>query len=201
MDLVMRGTAIMNRARQGEDLSEARRLFQEAIRLDANMAAAWEGLAGTFFLNSRFSPSREEDLRQAGEAVKRALALDPVLGEEKTLRGGFAERPLVGRSGELGGEAPVTERGDNQPAARVGGIRLGMAGRAERHQAVAIEVRAPLGALDDVVDLEGAPRHHGCALTPLGGSAGQALAQGFRRVGSGAARQLSPSDHSSTPKS
>jgi hypothetical protein len=32
-----------------------------------------------------------------------------------------------------------------------------MAWRAERHQAVEIEVRAPLRALDDVVDLEGAP--------------------------------------------
>jgi peptidoglycan/LPS O-acetylase OafA/YrhL len=34
---------------------------------------------------------------------------------------------------------------------------LGMAWRAERHQAVEIEVRARLSALDDVVDLEGAP--------------------------------------------
>ncbi|PJG51726.1 guanylate cyclase [Bradyrhizobium forestalis] len=77
MDLVMRGTAIINRARQGEDVSEARRLFQEAIRLDANVAPAWVGLGGTLLSNSRFSRSREEDLRQAGEAVDRALALDP----------------------------------------------------------------------------------------------------------------------------
>jgi len=34
---------------------------------------------------------------------------------------------------------------------------LRMAGRTERHQAVEIEVRAPLGALDDLVGLEGAP--------------------------------------------
>jgi len=46
-------------------------------------------------------------------------------------------------------KAPVAEQGDDQPAARVGSIRLGMAGRAERQQAVEIEVRAPLGALDD----------------------------------------------------
>ena len=31
---------------------------------------------------------------------------------------------------------------------------MGVARRTERHQAVEIEVRAPLGALDDVVDLE-----------------------------------------------
>jgi hypothetical protein len=51
---------------------------------------------------------------------------------------------------------------------RARGIRLGMAGRAERHQAVEIEVRAPLGALDDVVDLEGAPAATG--LGPLAGA-------------------------------
>jgi hypothetical protein len=38
------------------------------------------------------------------------------------------------------------------------GIRLRMARRTERDQAVEIEVRATLGALGDVVDLEGAPR-------------------------------------------
>jgi hypothetical protein len=38
-----------------------------------------------------------------------------------------------------------------------------MAGRAECDQAVEIEVRAPLGALDDVVDLEGAPAATGLA--------------------------------------
>ncbi len=61
-----------------------------------------------------------------------------------------ADRPLISPSGDLGGEAPVAERGDDQPAAGVGGIRLGMARRTERDQAVEIEVRAPLGALDDV---------------------------------------------------
>ena len=71
--------------------------------------------------------------------------------------------PLVSASGDLGGEAPVSERGDNQAAARVGGIRLRMTWRTERHQAVEIEVRAPLGALDDVVDLEGAPAATGVA--------------------------------------
>jgi hypothetical protein len=38
-----------------------------------------------------------------------------------------------------------------------------MAWRTERDQAVEIEVRAPLGALDDVVDLEGAPAPTGLA--------------------------------------
>jgi hypothetical protein len=59
----------------------------------------------------------------------------------------------ISPSGDLGGEAPVAERGDDQPAPCVGSIRLGMARGTKRHQAVEIEVRAPLGALDDVVDL------------------------------------------------
>ena len=69
-----------------------------------------------------------------------------------------ADRPLISPAGDLDGEAPLAEGGDDQPAACVGGVCLGMAWRAEHHQPVEVEVRAPLGALDDVVDLEGAPR-------------------------------------------
>ena len=47
-------------------------------------------------------------------------------------------------------KAPVAEQGDDQPAARVGSIRLGMAGRAERQQAVEIEVRAPWARLTTI---------------------------------------------------
>jgi hypothetical protein len=61
--------------------------------------------------------------------------------------------PLVSPSGDLDGQAPGAERPDDQATACVGGIRLGMARRAERHQVVEIKVRAPLGALDDVVEL------------------------------------------------
>jgi hypothetical protein len=61
--------------------------------------------------------------------------------------------PLVGASDHGGGESPSAEWSDDEPTARVGGIRLDMAGRTERHEPVEIEVRAPLGALDDVVDL------------------------------------------------
>jgi hypothetical protein len=44
-----------------------------------------------------------------------------------------ADGPLVSPSRDLDGEAPVAERDDDQPAAGVGGIRLGMAWRTERH--------------------------------------------------------------------
>src|SRR5258708_16096643 len=38
-----------------------------------------------------------------------------------------ADRPLISPSDHLDGEVPGAARGDDQPAARVGGIRLGMA--------------------------------------------------------------------------
>src|SRR5713226_3257084 len=79
------------------------------------------------------------------------------------------DRPLISPSGDLEGEVPLAERTDDEPAPRVGGIGLGVARGAEHHQAVEIEVRAPLGALDDVVDLEGAPAATGLA-PPTGAS-------------------------------
>src|ERR1700730_9843327 len=47
---------------------------------------------------------------------------------------------------ELEDEPTATGRHHDQPTARVGGIRLRMTWRTERHQPVEIEVRAPLGA-------------------------------------------------------
>jgi hypothetical protein len=48
--------------------------------------------------------------------------------------------------GHLDGEAPVAERGDDQPAVRVRSIRLRMASGAERDPG-GRDRRAPLGAL------------------------------------------------------
>jgi hypothetical protein len=57
---------------------------------------------------------------------------------------------------------------DDQVATRVGGIGPDVTGRAERQHAVELEVRAPLGALDEVVGLEGAPAATG--LVPPAGA-------------------------------
>jgi hypothetical protein len=51
-------------------------------------------------------------------------------------------------------EAPGNQRGDDEPALGESGVHLGVAGAAERDQAVAVEVRAALGALPDVMHLE-----------------------------------------------
>jgi hypothetical protein len=72
--------------------------------------------------------------------------------QHRPLRAG---RPLVGPPGDGEGESPPAKRGDHQPAAHVGGIRLRVTRRAERHQAVEIEVRAALGAFDRMVQIPG----------------------------------------------
>jgi len=64
------------------------------------------------------------------------------------------DRPLVTAPDDGEREAAVTERHDHQPAPHVGSIRLRMARRTERDKAVEIEVRAALGALDDVVGVQ-----------------------------------------------
>jgi hypothetical protein len=51
-------------------------------------------------------------------------------------------------------EAPGNQRGDDEPALGESGVHLGVAGAAEHEQAVAVEVRAALGALPDVMHLE-----------------------------------------------
>jgi hypothetical protein len=62
------------------------------------------------------------------------------------------DRPLISPADDLADETAVAVWGDDQPAACIRGIGLGMTPGTERHQPVEIEVRAPLGALDDVVD-------------------------------------------------
>ncbi len=62
-------------------------------------------------------------------------------------------------------EPAVPERRDDEPTLAEGNVRLGVTGSAERDQAVAIEVRAPLGALPDVMHLE-AVRGEAAALAP-----------------------------------
>src|SRR5260370_20965116 len=65
-----------------------------------------------------------------------------------------ADRPLVGPVDDGTLKPPGTQRGDNEAAALKRGIRLGVAGAAEGDQAVAVEVRAAVGALPDVMHLE-----------------------------------------------
>ena len=99
------------------------------------------------------------------------LVLDPEDADGCRLR---ACRPLVGPSGDLERELARPQQRDHQPAPQVRRVRLHVAGATDRHQPVKIEVRAPLGALDDVVDLEAAPAAT-CLAPPAGASASTEL--------------------------
>ena len=77
------------------------------------------------------------------------LVVDPELAPAATfLR---PDRPLVGPSDHRECELALPQRRDHQPTPPVGGICLRVARRTERDQAVQVEVRAALGALDDVI--------------------------------------------------
>jgi len=91
--------------------------------------------------------------------------IDPVTDELVRARSSSrcllrAGRPFVVTSHNRGAEPPSTKWGNHQPAARVRRIGLRMAWGTERHQAVEIEVRAALGALDDLVDVQPRAEEH-----------------------------------------
>jgi hypothetical protein len=116
----------------------------------------------------RLPASRAHGLRRGLRGTKNPSRILNPGGVSRRLG---AARPPISPTGDLAGEAPVADRGDDQAAARVGGIRLGMARRTEgppdgRDRSPS---RPGLGALDDVVDLEGAPAATG--LAPPAGAA------------------------------
>ena len=60
------------------DVAEARRLFEQAVRLDPGLAGAWAGLASAWWLEARegrVDPAL--GARHVRDAAERALALDP----------------------------------------------------------------------------------------------------------------------------
>ena len=66
----------MRRARQND---EAREMFQRAIDLDPNYAAAYAALGGTHFdaVVSGWTEFRDEEVEHAETLAQKALALDP----------------------------------------------------------------------------------------------------------------------------
>jgi TolB-like protein/DNA-binding winged helix-turn-helix (wHTH) protein/tetratricopeptide (TPR) repeat protein len=77
LDLLSRARASLRWAAQGSDLKEAVQLLEDAVRRDPGLAEAWGLLARAYSDEIRFSPTREHDLKRAGEAAERALALAP----------------------------------------------------------------------------------------------------------------------------
>jgi tetratricopeptide (TPR) repeat protein len=65
-----------------DDLEHARRYFEEALAVDPDIARAWSGLAGVYWIETATAGVPEAvALPRIREAAERALALDPTLGE------------------------------------------------------------------------------------------------------------------------
>jgi adenylate cyclase len=77
VDLMVRAKALLLRTPRGQELSEVRALFREALRRDESLAGAWSGLSFTYLRNLRFSVTPGQDLAHAAEAAERAVAIDP----------------------------------------------------------------------------------------------------------------------------
>ena len=78
-ELVIQANHLIHRHHR-EDTHEARRLLEQALRLDENYATAWEMLGLTHWtdaINEGWSDSREASLARALEANDRALTIDP----------------------------------------------------------------------------------------------------------------------------
>ena len=83
-DFYLRGRKLFQKwTRQSGE--SARRMFERAIELDSNFAAAWAGLATT--LVHLFRWGSDPDLKNAHKASDRALKLDPDLAEAHVARG------------------------------------------------------------------------------------------------------------------
>jgi TolB-like protein/Flp pilus assembly protein TadD len=70
-ELTLRGRFLFNRRAEG-DLQRALELFQQAVEIDPNNAAAWVGMSPLYLW--LFDPPREDDTMMA---LDRALALEP----------------------------------------------------------------------------------------------------------------------------
>jgi TolB-like protein/Flp pilus assembly protein TadD len=86
-DAYLRGKQLLA-TRRTEDIEAATRQFQRTVELDTNFALAWVGVADSFDLLANYTNQDSEafmGIRQ--EAVDRALALQPDLGEAYTSLG------------------------------------------------------------------------------------------------------------------
>src|SRR5258708_38276769 len=95
----------------------------------------------------RIGEGENEGPRRVGADSSRASPKSPHTSVRVLSRGAGLDRrldrPLISTAPDVADEAPVAERGDDQAAAREGGMRSGIAGRTECHQPAEIGVRAP----------------------------------------------------------
>jgi eukaryotic-like serine/threonine-protein kinase len=78
--------------RTGDDLEKAIALFNQAVELDPEYAAAYAGLANSYSLLERYAGKRYVEVRRkARDTARRALFLDPYLPDAHVAHGSFLE--------------------------------------------------------------------------------------------------------------
>ena len=77
LELLAQARALLRWSGKGSSVAQARRLVEEALRIDPGVAELWGALAYTYLAEVRFSASHEAWLQRAEQAVQRALALKP----------------------------------------------------------------------------------------------------------------------------
>lgn len=88
-DLRMRGMSLYFASSTPEHSQEARRYLEEAVRRDSQSAEAWGWLAEVVISQylRRWNNAGKEELREADEAVRMALAIDPDLAQAHLANG------------------------------------------------------------------------------------------------------------------
>ena len=84
----LRGRQCLHRMNQ-PDLYQSRRMFEQALTLDAEYAPAWAGLASVHAMLFEWWGARDEDLEHADRASQIAMRLAPDLADAH-VAGGFA---------------------------------------------------------------------------------------------------------------
>jgi TolB-like protein/class 3 adenylate cyclase len=78
-ELFLRGNAVRRTGSQSKTVNaEAQRLYEKSVELDPGFTSAWLWLASTHQLDARYgwSNSRRRSLARAGDAVRKALAIE-----------------------------------------------------------------------------------------------------------------------------
>jgi TolB-like protein/DNA-binding winged helix-turn-helix (wHTH) protein/Tfp pilus assembly protein PilF len=87
-DHYLQGRHLFDRRSKG-DLQQAKRHFEEAVRIDPNYARAWTGIAGVYYV-SLFSDTVWPDMvKNWGDAAMRGVTLDPELPEANVRAGQY----------------------------------------------------------------------------------------------------------------
>lgn len=89
-DLYLRGRYIWHR-RGSEPLQPAIDLFLESVRIDPDFARGWSALATAYLTYPSYSPRGYRTWNLAEDAAKKALELDPTLGEPYSILATFAQ--------------------------------------------------------------------------------------------------------------